>query len=85
MAEASIGEKTEGNDLGIAKKCFDELKNTFGKRYDKNQILHVSNPAEYIIDVMVSPWAKDYYVDLVEEICIKNGITFAGKSQLLTM
>lgn len=35
-----------------------------------------------ITDVLVTPLAADWYVDLVKGVCDQNGITFTGKSHL---
>ena len=42
----------------------------------------VGNVPNFITDVLVTPLAADWYVDLVKGVCDQNGITFTGKSHL---
>lgn len=42
----------------------------------------INSASDLITDVLVTPLAADWYVDLVKGVCDQNGITFAGKSHL---
>ena len=42
----------------------------------------INSASDLITDVLVTPLAADWYVNLVKGVCDQNGITFAGKSHL---
>ena len=48
----------------------------------KNIPLRINDLAQYIRNVRVHPFAEDWYVKLINEICVKYGIRFGGKSDL---
>ena len=52
------------------------------KSVPENIFLKNVDLPQYIKSVMVHPQAEDWIVDLVEEICLKNGINFIGKSKM---
>lgn len=60
-----------------------KFKSLFSKETTPNSIeIPIPDIGAYIKSVMVHPQAEKWIVDLVESICKKNGLTFAGQSQM---
>ena len=77
---------SEEEKIEIIDQYLCELKKDYcDNRKAENEIqVNVGNPREYIDSVMVSPWTKEWLVELVKDICEANNLIFAGKSNLLT-
>lgn len=63
--------------------CMAVIKNQkFELKKAKPLYIPINSASDLITDVLVTPLAADWYVDLVKGVCDQNGITFAGKSHL---
>lgn len=62
----------------------DRIENALPPVPKREPSIYVPIPSvpNLITDVLVTPLAADWYVDLVKGVCDQNGITFAGKSHL---
>lgn len=58
-----------------------ELTN-MGKNAQKTKNISFAHITDFIAGVMVHPQAPDWYVEIVQEFCKRNNITFEGKSEL---
>lgn len=63
--------------------CMEIIKNQkFDLKKAQPLYIPIDSASDLITDVLVTPLAADWYVDLVKGVCDQNGIIFAGKSHL---
>ena len=68
----------EVNDILVNRRMKnDSLSNITGDKFIKVDFLK-----DYVQEVMVTPFAKDWFCDLVEAVCGDYGLSFIGKSRL---
>ena len=68
----------------LSEKIEKNLYRTDKDKVEDNVYVPIDKLSDYIIEVRVNPFAEDWYVKLVEELCKKKGIKFGGKSKLYT-
>lgn len=61
--------------------CIDTTKSVI----DKSTDVAILNINDFIKDVVVHPFAQEWYVDIVKSFCVKFNINFNGKSQLYNL
>jgi len=47
-----------------------------------NYFIDIADLSKYISGVKVNPFAEDWYVDLIKNLCVEYNLPFLGRSEL---